>query len=162
VSTAGLAVRALGFAVFAPGSVTVLGPYLILQAETGTSLPMGPGRFAGIAPIVLGGSILAWCIADLVRSGRGTPAPWDAPKTLVTRGLYRMVRNPMYVGVLCTLVGEALLFRSAWLLAYAVLVWLVLNLFVTVYEEPELTRRFGESYAAYRSAVHRWMPRRPV
>jgi protein-S-isoprenylcysteine O-methyltransferase Ste14 len=161
MSTSKIAGRALLFAVLAPGSVTVLGPFLILQAEHGSSLPIGPARFIGLGPIVVGATVLAWCIVDFVRTGRGTPAPWDAPRHLVTRGLYRVVRNPMYVGIVFTLIGEALLFRSAWLLAYVAIVWLVFHLFVTVYEEPSLRRQFGQSYAAYCEAVNRWIPRAP-
>src|SRR5438876_6946097 len=97
--TRGIAARALLFALLAPGTVTVLVPSLIVGAERGTSLPVGAGRFVGIPIIVVGGSVLAWCFADFVRKGRGTPAPWDAPTQLVSRGLYRFVRNPMYVGI---------------------------------------------------------------
>jgi protein-S-isoprenylcysteine O-methyltransferase Ste14 len=161
MTTARIAARASLFAVLAPGSVTVLGPSLILQAERGTSLPVGPARFVGVGPIVIGATVLTWCIVDFVRSGRGTPAPWDAPRHLVTRGVYRVVRNPMYVGIVCTLVGEALLFRSAWILGYATVVWLVFHLFVTVYEEPALRRQFGRGYVEYCASVKRWIPRPP-
>ena len=161
MSTSKIAGRAFLFAVLAPGSVTVLGPFLVLQAEHGSSLPVGPARFAGLGPIVIGAAILAWCIVDFVRSGRGTPAPWDAPKHLVTRGLYRVARNPMYLGIVCTLAGEALLFRSAWILGYAAVVFVVFHLFVTVYEEPTLRRQFGPSYVGYCDSVNRWIPRPP-
>jgi protein-S-isoprenylcysteine O-methyltransferase Ste14 len=90
---------------------------------------------------------------------RGTPAPIDPPKELVVRGLYRYVRNPMYVGVLSVLIGEALLFESARLFWYGAAVFLLFNLFVILYEEPALGRKFGKSYQDYRAAVGRWLPR---
>ena len=74
-------------------------------------------------------------------------------------GLYRFMRNPMYVGVLSILFGEVLLFQSALLFAYTALVLLAFHLFVAFYEEPTLGRKFGESYVRYRSSVPRWLPR---
>jgi protein-S-isoprenylcysteine O-methyltransferase Ste14 len=154
-----LARTALFVAVF-PASVTILGPYLVLSAS-GNSLPLGALRFVGVVPIAVGVPILLWCFKDFVAKGRGTPAPWDAPRRLVTRGLYRYVRNPMYVGILLVLIGEAFVWRSAFLIAYAAAIWLVFHLFVTVYEEHELSRRFGADYREYRREVRRWIPRPP-
>jgi len=109
---------------------------------------------------LVGATILIWCIADFARLGRGTLAPVDPPKALVIRGLYRYVRNPMYVGVVLVLLGESALFRSASLLLYTAVFFLIANLFVIVYEEPNLRARFGESYEHYRRSVARWIPRR--
>jgi protein-S-isoprenylcysteine O-methyltransferase Ste14 len=93
--------------------------------------------------------------------GRGTLAPVDPPKRLVAAGLYRWVRNPMYVAVVWTLIGHALWFASGALWIYTALVFAGFHLFVTLYEEPSLERRFGESYLRYREAVPRWIPRSP-
>lgn len=87
-----------------------------------------------------------------------TPAPIDPPKVLVARGLYRVVRNPMYVGVVLILLGESVLFASATLLGYALLAWVVVHLFVVFYEEPTLRQKFGTSYENYRKTVPRSIP----
>ena len=91
--------------------------------------------------------------------GTGTPAPIDPPRNLVVSGLYRFVRNPMYVGVALVLLSEAALFGSFRLLEYALIVWAAFFLFVVAYEEPALRRKFGVSYQAYFEAVPRWIPR---
>jgi protein-S-isoprenylcysteine O-methyltransferase Ste14 len=95
--------------------------------------------------------MLAWV-------GRGTLAPFDPPERLVVRGLYRYMRNPMYVGVLIMLLGEALFFESLALLWYAVIWFGVINVVVVAYEEPTLRGDFGESYDLYCRTVHRWVP----
>ena len=101
------------------------------------------------------------CIWEFAASGRGTLAPVDPPRELVVRGLYRVVRNPMYVGVTTILAGELLLAFSPAFLTYAI-GWLVaVNLFVMAYEEPSLRGRFGESYVRYTKQVGRWWPRFP-
>jgi protein-S-isoprenylcysteine O-methyltransferase Ste14 len=152
--------RTLIFTVFVPGTVTVLVPYLLLSANGyPVRLELGSLWTLGLVPILLGVAIYLWCAWDFTSSGRGTPAPIDPPRELVVRGLYRFVRNPMYVGVLLVLVGEAVLFRSASLLIYAVLLMVAFHLFVVLYEEPTLGQRFGESYERYRNAVPRWIPR---
>jgi protein-S-isoprenylcysteine O-methyltransferase Ste14 len=87
------------------------------------------------------------------------PAPIDAPKRLVVRGLYRFVRNPMYVGVLTVLFSESIAFRSRRILAYAIVVFVFFNLMVMLYEEPALKRKFGKAYEEYLKSVPRWIPR---
>ena len=74
-------------------------------------------------------------------------------------GFYRYVRNPMYVGGLTALVGEAILFESRAMAVYLALVWTACHLFVCLHEEPVLARRYGEEYARFRAHVHRWVPR---
>jgi protein-S-isoprenylcysteine O-methyltransferase Ste14 len=105
--------------------------------------------------------LLGTCIWEFARRGRGTLAPVDPPKTLVVQGLYRYVRNPMYVSVTTIVLGEALLTGSRALLAYWAVWFLAVNLFVIGYEEPTLHRRFGPAYERYRATVGRWVPRRP-
>jgi protein-S-isoprenylcysteine O-methyltransferase Ste14 len=145
------------FTIVAPGTVVVLVPALIVGATGGT---LRPGVWlAGLLPLAVGAAGYAWCAADFVRRGRGTPAPIAAPEALVVRGLYRYVRNPMYVSVLLTLLGEAFMFASPWLLLYAAVVGLIVHLFVIGYEEPTLRRRFGDAYEDYRRRVPRWLPR---
>ena len=157
-----LALRSIIFTLLIPGTVTVLIPYLILS-RTGVGLPLvwSPLHFVGLVTIFLGASILLRCIWDFAAKGRGTLAPVDPPHHLVVQGLFRYVRNPMYLGVLLLLLGESLFFRSVPMLQYAVGWFLLVNLVVLFYEEPALRRRFGASYDRYARSVHRWLPSRP-
>ena len=148
------------FTFIVPGTVTVLIPYLLLSSRSGApSIQLGPIRYFGALPILLGASVYLWCAWDFTFAGSGTPAPLDPPRELVARGLYRYVRNPMYVGVVSILLGEALLFQSLRLFGYAALVFLCFYLFVVLYEEPALGRQFGQSYRKYCESVPRWLPR---
>ena len=116
-------------------------------------------RLMGAALIVAGLPGLIDSFARFAIEGLGTPAPMAPTQTLVVGGLYRFVRNPMYVAVTAVIFGQALFFADRWIAAYGVLFWLVCHLFVVLYEEPALRRRFGDSYQAYRVAVPRWLPR---
>ncbi len=107
-----------------------------------------------------GAAIYFWCLWDFAVTGRGTPAPIDAPKKLVVKGLYRYVRNPMYTGVLSLILGWATMYNSYELLKYAILMWVIFYMVVLIYEEPMLKRQFGESYERYRKSVRRWLPGR--
>jgi protein-S-isoprenylcysteine O-methyltransferase Ste14 len=116
-------------------------------------------RVAGIALIVAGLPGLLDSFRRFAVEGFGTPAPIAPPEQLVVTGLYRYVRNPMYVAVLALLVGQALLFGSPALLAVGAAFWLGTHLFVVAYEEPTLEHTFGAQYQAYRANVPRWIPR---
>lgn len=98
-------------------------------------------------------------VVRFVRRGRGTLVPTAPTQELVISGLYRFVRNPMYVGVLAVVLGEALLFGSPWLLSWAALLAIVFHLFVVAYEEPTLRRAYGEEYDRFCAQVPRWIPR---
>ncbi len=100
-----------------------------------------------------------WYVSTFAFVGRGTPAPFAPPRRLVTRGPYRFVRNPMYIGVRLILVGAAIFYKSLPLLGYAVLFFLATHLFVVWYEEPTLRRTFGHEYEVYSRRVRRWWPR---
>jgi len=147
------------FTVLAPGPVLVGVPYLLVTSGLELSFAIGNLRFIGIIPIAIGTACYIWTAWDFVFTGKGTPAPVGPPKMLVSRRLYRIVRNPMYIGVLLILVGEVILFMSWTLLAYAGLVWFLFHLFVVFYEEPNLRKKFGASYEEYRNSVPRWIPR---
>ena len=154
--------EAVLFSVIVPGSVAFWLPALVLD-QTRFALPASwsAAQWAALIPLALGFAIYLRCVWDFVTRGRGIPAPVDHPKALVVSGLYRYVRNPMYLGVLLFLLGEALFLRYSGLLIYA-LVWLfIVHLFVRFYEEPNLQRKFGDSYARYRAAVGRWVPGPP-
>jgi protein-S-isoprenylcysteine O-methyltransferase Ste14 len=154
-----IAIRTLIFTVLVPGSVTIWIPYLLLSSS-GRSFRHGLGTLMllGAVPMVLGVVIYLWCAWDFVLTGKGTPAPWDPPGQVVSRGLYQMTRNPMYLGVGLILLGEAILFQSLMLLAYAGLIGVTFHLFIVCYEEPTLRRKFGAAYEAYCQAVPRWIP----
>lgn len=122
-----------------------------------------PGWVApiGVALMAVGGAIVVACIATFVVRGKGTPAPFDAPREFVASGPYRWVRNPMYLGAFLVLAGYALCAVSfaALLVAFGMLA--AAHLFTVFYEEPALQRRFGEGYRAYRSRTRRWIPGPP-
>ena len=152
-----LLLRSLAFLVLLPGMVAVYVPFLILSGRQGLSFPplsLGPA-FAS-ALILVGAAILLQSVWHFFAEGRGTLAPVDPPKVLVVQGAYRFTRNPMYNGVIAVLAGEACLFTSRHLLIYAVGVFLVMHLFVVLYEERTLEARFGESYRTYKRVVPRW------
>jgi len=155
-----LVLRTLIFVVVLPAAVLVYIPNRILAAGSGLpSFDLGWFRLIGWVPIALGAAVLVWCWVGFVAEGRGTPAPYDPPRQLVTGQLYRWVRNPMYVALVIVLLGESVAFQSLALLAYTGAVWLACHLFVLLYEEPALHRRFGAAYDTYRGQVPRWLPR---
>lgn len=116
----------------------------------------------GIVLVVLGAVLAALCIATFFARGRGTPAPFDPPREFVASGPYRYVRNPMYVGGFGVILGSGLMVRSPSIALLAFAFLLLMHLVVVFYEEPNLTARFGDSYARYRSSVGRWFIRAPV
>jgi protein-S-isoprenylcysteine O-methyltransferase Ste14 len=156
-STAAIALRSLLFTILLPGTVTVYVPWLIARA-TGATLAGAPAwRWLGLVPLAAGLAIYVWCVADFAIAGRGTPAPIDPPRELVVRGLYRRTRNPMYVGVVSVLAGEAWLLGSPAHALWAAAVLTLFHSFVVGYEEPSLRRRFGAAYERYCAAVPRWI-----
>ncbi len=132
-----------------------------LLAFAGISRPPAIGvlQLAGLLVGALGAAIALWCVLAFAFVGKGTPAPFDAPRRLVVRGLYRVVRNPMYMGAGLALIGAALFYGSAALFVFTGLFFLATHLFVILYEEPTLQREFGDEYAAYTRRVRRWRPR---
>jgi len=160
-------VAAIGSAMFfvvAPGSVVGLIPWLLTRWQVREPVPYwAPMRVLGVILLVAGLIVLVQAFVRFVMEGFGTPAPVAAPDRLVVGGMYRYVRNPMYVAVLAAIVGQALLLGQLGLLLYAAALWLISAAFVRWYEEPTLARRFGADYEAYRRAVPAWLPRvRPL
>ena len=154
------AFKTLLFTVLVPGTVAVLLPYRLASSPGARgSLALGSVRYFGLVLIVAGALIYLWCAWDFAFTGKGTPAPIDPPKELVVRGLYKHVRNPMYIGVLSLVLGQAMWFEALTLFAYAGLGFLLFNAFVLLYEEPALKRKFGDSYKRYCATVPRWLPR---
>ena len=149
--------RALLAFLALPGVVAGLVPALIVCSEA----HRGRGWVGGYVVLGLGLLLLLWCVRDFFVSGRGTLAPWDPPTRLVTVGLYRFVRNPMYVAVVALVAGWALAAGSRLLGAYAVALILLFHLRVVLYEEPRLRARFGAEWESYRTSVARWFPGLP-
>ena len=151
---------AVGSAVFlvaAPGVVAGVVPWLLTSwSSSGPPLPVA---VLGAVLVVAGAGVLLHAFGRFVVEGRGTPAPVAPTERLVVGGLYRHVRNPMYVAVGATIVGQALLLGRPWLLVYAAAFWVVVAAFVHGYEEPTLSARYGQQYAEYRRAVPAWWPR---
>jgi protein-S-isoprenylcysteine O-methyltransferase Ste14 len=116
---------------------------------------------AGAVIVAAGVAILLLTVRDFLVIGRGTLAPWDPPRKLVAVGLYRYVRNPMYVGATLMMAGAALCTGSPLAALYATIVAAIFHLRVVLYEEPVLARQFPEDWPAYSSRVSRWIPRPP-
>jgi protein-S-isoprenylcysteine O-methyltransferase Ste14 len=157
----GLFAEAIVFTILVPGTVAFWLPLVVLDASK-LVVPRAWSvvQFAALVPLAVGAGIYARCVWDFVTRGRGIPMPIDHPKQLVVSGLYRYVRNPMYLGVLLFLLGEALFLRYAAFVLYTAIWFGLVNLFVLLYEEPILRRKFGESYLRYTAAVGRWVPGR--
>ena len=153
-----LFLKNLLFTVFVPGAVAVYVPLRLAGGCGGLPPVWGVAQYAALLPLACGCAVYFCCLWDFAAFGRGTPAPVDAPRRLVVRGLYRYVRNPMYVGILSILLGEALLFASQRLFAYTAVAFIFYFLVVVFYEEPTLRRKFGESYRRYCKSVPRWIP----
>lgn len=152
-----LFLRALISFLVLPGTFAGLIPALIVASDRSR----GEGLIVGAVPVVVGATVLLWCVRDFYVSGKGTLAPWDPPKRLVIVGLYRFTRNPMYVGISLLLAGWTLLAASPLLAGYTVILAFGFHLRVVLYEEPRLKKQFGEEWASYKATVLRWRPRLP-
>jgi len=145
------------FTIFVPGTVAILIPRWLMG---GYVRPLNDvWAWAGCL-LFLGGSVIYFrCAWEFAVQGLGTPAPIAPTQFLVTTALHRYVRNPMYLGVALAILGQAVIFRSLHLVEYAAVMLMIAHVFVVLYEEPTLSRQFGESYEQYRRAVPRWLPR---
>jgi protein-S-isoprenylcysteine O-methyltransferase Ste14 len=153
------AIGTAAFFVVAPGTVVGLVPWLITGWEFHKPLSYWVvAQAVGVLLICAGLIPAVHAFAQFAKAG-GTPMPLAPTQHLVVSGFNRYVRNPMYLGLLIVIVGQALLFGQFSLLLWAAVVWVVTVAFVRWYEEPTLTRQFGAEYAAYRRAVPAWWPR---
>jgi protein-S-isoprenylcysteine O-methyltransferase Ste14 len=154
---------AAGSALFfatAPGVVAGLIPWWLTGWRVrGTLSHWAPVRIAGLVMLVLGAIVLVQAFVRFAAEGHGTPAPVAPTERLVIGGLYRHVRNPMYLAVVAAITGQALALGQPVLLGYAAAVWVTVAAFVRWYEEPTLARQFGAQYGAYRRSVPAWRPR---
>jgi protein-S-isoprenylcysteine O-methyltransferase Ste14 len=129
--------------------------------RTGPRLETGILSFLAIPMWLMGSLIILRCFWDFAMRGRGTPVPTDPPKELVVTGFYRYVRNPIYVGVVLIFLGHFLWFGYWALLLYTVLSFIGVHLFILLYEEPTLKKKFGGAYEEYLRQVPRWIPQIP-
>lgn len=146
--------RALFAFLALPGVVAILVPALIAAHRVEEGALFYP---VGLLPLLVGFALLLWCVRDFYVAGRGTLAPWSPPRHLVTTGLYRYSRNPMYVAVTSMLSGWALCFASSTLAIYTGFVIGAFHLRVVYGEEPQLARTFGAEWEKYRARVPRWL-----
>ena len=130
-----------------------------MSIERNWVIIMGWHLIPGLLLVVVGMTMIWVTISSFIRIGKGTLAPWSPTKKLVVVGLYRYVRNPMILGVLITLLGEATCVWSAPLLRWGGLFFIINMIYFVLYEEPVLENRFGEDYRQYKEHVPRWIPR---
>lgn len=149
--------KSLLYLVIEAGLFALYVPLAILR--TGPRVETGILAFLAIPLWLAGSLIILRCFWDFTFKGRGTPVPIDPPKELVVTGLYRYVRNPIYVGVLFIFLGHFLWFGYWALLLYTILAFLGVHCFILLYEEPTLKRKFGAAYEDYLRTVPRWIPR---
>lgn len=146
--------------------VTAVGlPAVVLVAENGFRFGRDNDpalRFLAVGLAFAGIALQLWCITLFQRKGGGTPSPVWPPTQLVVAGPYRWVRNPMNLGEVLVFLALAAWFDSWVLVLYALLAWLTFHLYVVLYEEARLARRFNGSYDSYRRVVGRWLPKFPA
>jgi protein-S-isoprenylcysteine O-methyltransferase Ste14 len=148
------------FLVVAPGIVAGLVPWAISGWQWSPALfGIEPLRWIGGALIVAGAPILLDAFARFAVEGLGTPAPIYPTDRLIVSGPYRFVRNPMYIGVVAIILGQALLLGDVRLVVYGAIIWLACHVFVVTYEEPVLRRRYGAQFEEYCMQARRWLPR---
>src|SRR4051794_996756 len=154
----GAAIGSLVFAVAQPGVMGGLVPYWITSGWDGSGAPLAL-QVAGAALLAAGVGVLAHTVIRFAVEGLGTPFPAAPTKNLVVGGLYRYVRNPMYLAVVASILGQAAILGRASLLVYAAIFWVTVASFVFFHEQPALSTEYGEQYTAYRRAVRGWLPR---
>jgi protein-S-isoprenylcysteine O-methyltransferase Ste14 len=149
-----------------PGTVTLVVPAIILTKTDSMVVGWGLGWPTALLPFALGAILVAAGLAMWARTvllfasyGDGTLAPWEPTQKLVVRGPYRYVRNPMITAVIAILFGEAAIYGSFALLAWALAFWGLNLTYIPLVEERALEERFGESYRDYKRNVPRWIPR---
>ena len=157
------AIAVLGSALFfviAPLVLAGLVPWWVTQWEFQPAFfGVDLTRYLFGILILIGAPGLVDSFARFALEGLGTPAPIAPPQKLVVTGLYRYVRNPIYIAVVAVILGQAFLFGDRRLLWYGALLWLFFHVFVVMYEEPTLKQTFGAEYERFRTNVPRWIPR---
>jgi len=157
-----LLLKNLLFLFVVPAFIVGWVPYHWFEPQARVPASLGLQQLASAGLFVLSWAGLLHCHWLFARDGHGTPLPLDPPLRIVHRGLYGWVRNPMYLAVLGIVAAEALFFSSWDLAVYLLCLSCCFQLFVVLFEEPEMVREFGATYEDYRHQVPRWLPRRPL
>ena len=152
------ALKSLFFLIFVPGTVMGYVPYLIAAHDV-ELFQTGVLRYFAFPLWLVSSAAVVWCFWNFTVNGRGTPAPIDPPKELVAVGLYRFVRNPMYVAGIVAMIGWVFWSPSLSMILTPILFFTAAHIFVTFYEEPTLKKKFGAAYEDYLKRVPRWIPR---
>lgn len=153
-----IALKTILFMLLVPGLLLVAIPIWLIQTDTAL-FSFGIFRWLAVLFWAAGTAIAVWCAWAFTVRGKGTPSPTDPPKELVVGGLYRFVRNPIYIGVVIFLLGHVFWHPSRSILWMPLLVAVSSHLFVILYEEPHLRKTFGAAYEDYCQSVPRWIPR---
>jgi len=153
--------KTIFFVLLVPGFLLGIVPVYVIPKIPGFVLPSGCWNWIATPFWLVGAAVVIWCAADFVRKGKGTPVPLDPPKVLVVTGLYRLVRNPMYVGALLIQVGNIIWFGTLAQVVYWFFLFIGFTLFIRANEEPHLRKAFGASYDDYCRSVPRWIPKIP-
>ena len=152
------ALKTILFMLLVPGVLLVLLPCALIGADVAL-FSFGLFHWLAVPLWAAGAAVIIWCAWAFTVRGRGTPSPTDPPKELVISGLYRYVRNPIYVGVVTFLLGYVFWYPTRAILLMPVIVVICSHLFVIFYEEPHLRKAFGAAYGEYCRSVPRWIPR---
>jgi protein-S-isoprenylcysteine O-methyltransferase Ste14 len=152
------ALKTILFILLVPGFLLGVVPVFVIPLLGGPALAMSLWCWLALPFWFLGIAVVVWCAADFVCKGHGTPVPLDPPKELVISGLYRYVRNPMYVGALLIQVGNLVWFGSLVQVIYWLFLFIGFTLFISANEEPYLRKTFGVAYEQYCRSVPRWIP----
>ncbi len=154
-----LAFRNLIFVILQPGIVVGVIPYIIAKNSFSNAFtnPFMFHHYFGIVPFLAGVFIMFHCIVLFAMDGLGTLSPADPTKQLVTKGLYRFSRNPMYIGVVLILLGELVFTLSPYLFFYSIGIFVLFHFFIAYREEPRLKKDFGQDYETYCKTVKRWI-----
>ena len=152
-------VKTAMFTAAVPGTVAILIPQWLRSRGPVPGQVSLVLQILGVVVFTLGVAISLWCAWDFAMKGKGTPLPIDAPRALVVKGLYRYMRNPMYVGVALLIFGQAVYYYSRSVAFYGCAVLAGFTVFVRLYEEPHLRQVFGRQYEDYCRKVPRWLPR---
>ena len=153
-------VRAITYSTLFIGFVLIYAPArLLLWSGIFRPVEIGTQQIVGMICGMIGAVVALWCIFTFAIIGKGTPAPFDPPRSLVIRGPYRFVRNPMYIGAGLALAGASLFYESLPVMWYIGIFLVAMHLFVVLYEEPALRKTFGQDYESYCIRVSRWLPK---
>ncbi len=165
------ALKLIVFTLIIPGFAVGYVPYTIYSSQQIFEISIF--RYVGLILIPLGVLIYMWSAINFLRQGKGTPAIWftkglkfligQEPTKLVSAGLYKISRNPMYLGVIFIVLGQSILFESKTILAYTLILSTIFHFVIIFLEEPHLKKKYGKEYESYLKNTSRWLgPRKKI